>query len=115
MTSIPGSIHPSRRIALGLTDYLEDFARRHDAETWKQFAEDHPLQWKLAFFEVMNDSAAEVFFNLKNVDVWRGVNRAAAGRGGPTDWELLQIMQHEESWPRIRWYDGDGPRSNPFE
>lgn len=96
MSSIPGSIHPSRRIALGLTDYLDDFARLHAAETWEQFAGRHPMLWKEVFFEVMNDPTAEVFFNLKGVNVWRGVNRAVVGRGGPTDWELLQIMQHED-------------------
>jgi hypothetical protein len=63
----------------------------------------------------MNDPGAEVFFNLRHIDVWPGVTRAAAGRGGPTDWELLQIQQNEPWWPRIRWFDDEAPRANPFE
>jgi hypothetical protein len=32
-----------RRIALGLSDYLDDFAARQDALTWKLFARKSPL------------------------------------------------------------------------
>ncbi len=62
------------------------------------------MQWKSHFLDVMNDPNAEVLFNLKGVDVWKGVTRASRGVDYfATDWELLQIMQNEGWWPRIKW------------
>jgi hypothetical protein len=90
------------RVALGLSDYLDDFATANSAETWKHFAKDDPTQWKIRFLEVMNDQSTEVLFNLKGVDVWAGVTRASAGRHGATDWELLQIRQSKVWWSRIK-------------
>jgi hypothetical protein len=115
VSSGPGKARPIRRIALGLDHHLDEFARRHSAETWKEFARDHPLEWQAAFLEVMNDPNAEVVFNLRGIDIWAGVNRAAVGRGGPTDWELLQIQQNDAWWPRVAWFDDREPRPNPFE
>ena len=73
------------------------------------------MEWQAAFLDVMNDPDAEIFFNLRDIKVWPGVNRAVVGLGGPTDWELLQIQQNDAWWPRIRWFEGDAPRPNPFE
>ncbi|HEY5312921.1 MAG TPA: hypothetical protein VIK18_10400 [Pirellulales bacterium] len=103
------------RIALGLSDYLDDFAGTCSAETWKHFAKNDPTQWKLRFLAVMNDEGTQVFFNLKGVDVWAGVMRAASGRHGATDWELLQIKQNKDWWPRIKWCKDGLPLANPFE
>jgi hypothetical protein len=106
---------PGRRIALGLEDHLDDFARANSAESWKQFAAIDPMEWKSQFLEVMNDPQAKVGFNLKGVDVWGGVTRASRGAGGATDWELLQIMRNADWWPRIRWMKDGVQVPNPFE
>ena len=92
-----------RTIALGLDVSLDDFARRHSAESWKQFAKDDPLNWKSIFLDLMNDPNNEVLFNLDGVDVMGGLTRASTNRGGPTDWELLKIFENKEWWPRIKW------------
>jgi hypothetical protein len=64
----------------------------------------------------MNDPNVEVFVNLKSIHVLMGVARAAAGQGGWMDWELLQIREHLNWWPRIRWWKQDDiPADNPFE
>jgi hypothetical protein len=114
VSSSPGPSNSGRRIALGLEDFLDDFARTHDAESWKEFARDDLVRWKSAFLDVMNDPQAEVFFNLRTVKVWAGITRASVGLGGATDWELLQIQQNEDWWPRIAWFDGDTSVANPF-
>lgn len=104
----------NRRVALGIEEYLDDFARTQGAETWKQFAKAEPQQWKALFLEVMKDANTEGLFNLAGVNVWEGVTRASRGMGGATDWELLQIYQNREWWPRITWLDGGIPVPNPF-
>lgn len=63
----------------------------------------------------MNNETSEILFNLKAVDVWAGVMRAASGRHGATDWELLQIQQNKDWWSRIEWYKDGGLTANPFE
>ena len=103
-----------RKIALGLDVFLDPFAFAYAAETWKQFSPD-PMHWQSDFLTVMNDPNTEILFNLKGVNVWEGVTRAAAGRGGPTDWELLQIQQDRSWWPRITWILDGAEQANPFE
>ena len=73
-----------------------------------------PEQWPETFLRLMSDPGAAVLFNLNGIDVWPGVSRAAAGRGGPTDWELLQIRQNPGWWARIEWFKNDQPVVNPF-
>jgi hypothetical protein len=109
-----GTISPNRKIALGIDDYLDDFACSNSAMSWRQFARADPMQWKSYFLDVMNDPMAEILFNLKGVDVWGGVTRASRGAGGATDWELLQIMQNEEWWSRIKWIKDGVEIPNPF-
>lgn len=97
---------------MGLEEFLDHFARAGAAESWKQFARVDPMERKSLFLEVMNDPRVEVLFNLKGVDVWGGVTRASRGA---TDWELLQIQQNPDWWPRIRWMKDGIPVPNPFE
>ncbi len=104
---------PSRKIALGLEAYLDDFSRTNRAESWKQFAAD-PMEWKAHFLRVMGDVRTEAHFNLEGVDVWKGITRASRGAGGATDWELLQIQQNEDWWSRVRWFKGGVEVPNPF-
>jgi hypothetical protein len=112
---VPAKVAPNRKIALGLEGQLDGFANANSAESWKQFAKADPMQWKSYFLNVMNDPNAEVLFNLNGVDVWGGVTRASRGAGGATDWELLQIMQNEGWWSRIKWLKDGVPVPNPFE
>ena len=104
-----------RRIALGLAESIEEFASRHGAETWEEFAREDPLQWTLVLLELADDPATRIFFNLHNVDVSAGLTRAASGRGTPTDGELLQIHEHPSWWPRVEWWDNELRASNRFE
>jgi len=55
-----------------------------------------------------------VHFNLDGVDVLLGVQRAASGAGGPTDWEL-QIQQNPQSWSTLQFWKGGQPVVNPFK
>jgi hypothetical protein len=102
------------RIALGFDRYLDNFARGLSAQSWREFACDEPGNWRTRFFEVMGDEGNAIFFNLDGVDVWKGITRAASGRGGPTDWELLQIQQNPQWWPRITWMKGNQPLPGPI-
>lgn len=54
-----------------------------------------------------------VHFNLD--DVWRGVQNAASGRGGATDWELLQIKQNPQYWDTVQFWLGGKIVENPFK
>lgn len=102
------------RIALGLDVYMDDFTRSLSAQSWKVFSGDAPEEWQTRFLELMGSEHVTVFFNLDGVDVWRGLLRAATCRGGPTDWELLQIQQNPQWWPRITWLKRGEPVPNPF-
>lgn len=102
------------RIALGLTDDLKGFARRHSAQGWRQFSKDDPVNWRARRLELMISEDVEIFFNLDGVDVWKGVTRASAGGMGGTDWELLQIFENTAWWPRLTWWKGGQEVANPF-
>ena len=99
--------------ALGLHDSLDAFAEDRGATTWKDF--DDPTQWKAGVIDKLNDPNTPVHFNLDGVDVWAGVSRAAGGRGGATDWELLQVRQNPQSWDTLQFWKGGQPVDNPFK
>jgi hypothetical protein len=108
--------NPDRlRVALGLERHLELFAARHGAITWTDLAKDDPANWRSSVLNALGDPGTEILFNLRDVNVGAGLLRAASGRGGATDWELLTIHQRPDCWPRIRWFEGNLPVSNPFE
>jgi hypothetical protein len=104
-----------RKIALGLSDYIFQFAARWNAEIWVEFASEDLLQWKYYLLELADDPGTTIYFNLHGIDVQLGLMRAATGRATPTDWELFQIHEHESWWPRIAWWDHETPASNPFD
>lgn len=91
---------------------LDAFAEARGASTWKNFAD--PMNWKSGVIEKLADPNTMVHFNLEGVDVWGGVSRAAAGRGGATDWELMQIRQNPHWWDTLQFWKGGSPAPNPF-
>jgi hypothetical protein len=99
---------------MGLTDEgLDAFASARGATTWKELP--NPANWRGGVLEKLADPATQVHVNLDGVEVWQGVSRAAAGRGGPTDWELLQIQQNPQFWNTIQFWKGGQPVPNPFQ
>jgi len=58
-----------------------------------------------------------VYVNLNGVDIWPGVQRAASGRGGAMDWELLQIRQNPQPqfWNTIKFWKNGKVVVNPFK
>ena len=102
-------------IALGLGDYLDSFTHIVNGKNWRSWAREDPLNWKLAFTNVVSNPSNKVAFNLTGVNVQQGISRAAAGRGGNTDWELLMIRSNKDWWSRITWYRDGKVVANPFE
>jgi hypothetical protein len=114
----PHSLTPSgggsvRPFALGIDDFLDDFARTHSADTWKRF--DDVIDWQSQVIDKLADPSQRVLFNLDGVDVWGGVSRAASGKGGATDWELLQIYQNKNFWDTLEFWQDGLRTTNPFE
>jgi len=100
--------------ALGLTDEgLESFAQARGAQTWKDLPD--PDKWKSGVRDALADPDVPVLFNLDGVDAWGGAARAAGGRGGPTDWELLQIQQNPQWWDSVQFWKDGAPAANPFQ
>lgn len=111
----PAPAKQGQIIALGLEDHLDEFAKSIGGRTWKDWARADPTRWKSAFTEVMSNPSNRVSFNLTGVDdPWRAVARAAAGRGGATDWELLQIKSNPSWWNRITFFRDGKVVPNPF-
>ncbi len=105
----------SNRLALGLSDYLDDFADNTNAHTWKNFSD--PNNWQQGVLDAIYNSDMEIVFNLDGIDSpWKAVMRASSGYGGgATDWELWQIKMAKESWGRVTWYQNGKVVPNPFE
>jgi RHS repeat-associated protein len=105
----------SKPFAMGLTNEgrLDEFARTRGATTWKELPD--PARWKTGVLDKLADPTTQVHFNLDGVDAWQGASRAAAGRGGPTDWELLTIQQNPQFWESIQFWKGGVPVTNPFK
>jgi len=103
----------TKPLALGISEYLDDFAIARQAITWKELP--NPENWKVAVLDALIDPNCQICFNLDGVDVWRGIQRAASGRGGATDWELLQIKQNPQIWNTIQFWKHGQPVSNPFK
>jgi RHS repeat-associated protein len=104
----------SRPFAMGLTNKgLDAFANARGATTWKQLPD--VVNWKSGVLDKLADPNTMVHFNLDGVDVSQGILRAATGRGGPTDWELLSIHQNPQFWDTIRFWEGGKVVPNPFQ
>jgi hypothetical protein len=100
----------SKPLALGLKDAgLEAFAQARGATIATGEG------WQSTVLNALADPNTGVHFNLDGVDVWQGVQRAASGQGGPTDWELLQIQQNPQFWDSLQFWKGGKPVANPFK
>jgi Pretoxin HINT domain len=102
-------------ITLGIEDHLDDFTKQMDGNSWKNWAKDDADNWKSYFLDKVSHPDNQVKFNLDGVDVWGGVQRSSSGRGGATDWELLQIRSNPEWWNRIEFYKNGELVPNPFQ
>jgi hypothetical protein len=113
-SNVGGTGSSKKPFAMGLQDEgLDAFAEARGATTWKDFPS--PENWQSGVLEKLADPETPVHFNLDGVNVWQGVQRAASGIGGPTDWELLQIRQNQQFWHNLHfWLDGK-PVPNPFK
>jgi hypothetical protein len=62
---------------------------------------------------MLDDPGQRVLFNLDGVGVMGGVLRAVSGRGGATDWELLQLR----NWifPNVEFWLGGRQVGSPFD
>nr|WP_305000480.1 RHS repeat-associated core domain-containing protein [Apibacter sp. HY039] len=92
-------------IALGIEDFLDDFAKNIDGQTWKQWAKDDVFNWKSKFLDLASTKGNTVHFNLDGVDISEGLSRHARGIGGATDWELFQLKMDAEApiWDVKYW------------
>lgn len=114
ITTEGGSASGKNKLALGLSESLDDFALKNGASTWKDFPD--PTNWKNGVLDALYDSNTEIIVNLDGVDnPLSSIQRVAVGYGGATDWELLQIKLTPESWDRITWYKDGNVVPNPFE
>lgn len=97
-----------------IKDHLDDFAQTHGGSTWQSLPESQLPgdAWKSGVTRMLSDPDQRVFFNLDDVDVWGGVTRAAAGKGGATDWELLQIKYG--SLPNLECWQNGVRAGSPF-
>jgi len=100
----------AKPLALGLKDAgLEGFAQARGATIATG------ENWQATVSRALADPKTPVHFNLDGVNPWAGAQRAAAGRGGPTDWELLQIKQNPQFWDSLHFWEGGKPATNPFK
>lgn len=94
----------TERVALGIREYLDDFARDFNALTWKDLAPDG-LGWKDKILQALQDPNVRIYFNLDGLEsVWSSIQRVASGYGGATDWELYQIYSNPDIWDTILWF-----------
>jgi hypothetical protein len=103
----------SKPFAMGLDAELDSFAQARGASTWKQFPD--AGNWKSGVLDKLADPNTPVHFNLNGVDVWSGVQRAASGGGGATDWELLQLRQNPQFWDSTTFWKNGQVAPNPFK
>ena len=114
LKELGGTESKSNRLALGLSDNLDEFAITNNAHTWKDFSD--PINWKEGVNDALFDPDMQILVNLDGVDnPMLAAQRAASNIGGATDWELLQIELTPSAWDRITWYKQGEIVSNSFE
>jgi RHS repeat-associated protein len=108
--AVDNVVDPGNPFALGIREHLDDFARLHGADTYKNLPDTE--NWKPGVLEKLSDPNQRVLFNLDGVDAWTGAQRSAAGGGGGTDWELLQVWQND--FPNLEFWLGGSQVGSPF-
>jgi len=106
-------VHNCDVAALGLAAQdLNGFAVSVGGKTFEQWG---GADWKSAFSILVGDGKTKFAFNLDGVDpVWKSISRAASGRGGATDFELLTLYQNKDALARTTWYLNGKVVPNPF-
>jgi|GEM_PF-2467919 len=101
-------------IALGVNEYLDDFASSVNGSTWKMWgAQDFQSQ----FLKTINNPANKIHFNLDGVSSpWGAVSEGAKGFGvsRATSWELYQLYSNPTALERTIFYRGGQIVPNPF-
>jgi RHS repeat-associated protein len=109
-----GAIKGGENIALGVGEYLDDFARGVNGSTWKTWgAKDFQSQ----FLETINNPANKIYFNLDGVaSPWSAISEGARGLGisRATSWELYQLYSNPAALQRTIFYQGGKIVPNPF-
>jgi hypothetical protein len=99
---------------LGRGEYLDQFARAHSAETWKDLTD--TANWQQGVWDKLSDPDVTIHFNLEGTsDPMASVSRVAAGQPySPVDWELYQIYSNPRFVSHIEWWNGSWPAESPF-
>lgn len=104
----------ANKLALGVREYLYEFAEEQNAYTWKDFAD--TANWQDGVRQALYDPEMEISFNLDGIDSPRAaIQRGASGRCTATEWELFEIYQSKSIWGKITWYLNGEVVPNPFE
>jgi hypothetical protein len=106
------------KIALGVTEHLDDFARSVNGTTWKTWgAQDFPSQ----FMSTISNSSNKIHFNLTGpsgnmINSWKAVTEGSRGLGASraTSWELFQLYSNPNAMQRTTFYFNGKIVPNPF-
>ena len=105
-----------KRVALGLSENLDNFAQEHNALTWEQIVPvEEANNWRYYIEKAINDPEVEIYFNLDGINnVWASIQKVARGAGGATDWELFKIYSNKGIWDTVVWFLEGEETANPF-
>lgn len=92
------------RVALGLGAHLDAFANENGADTYRQWG---PDDYRTGLLVVASDPETRFYWNLTGINVAWGLQRAAGGFGGATDWELSQFKGNIDWIDRSFWWNVD--------
>ncbi len=106
---------PSNKLALGINEYLSDFANKFGTSTWKNFPD--PNDWKDGVLETIYNANTRIYVNLTGLDdVMTEITRVVINNpyAKNTGWEIYQIYQNPAMWDRVRWFKDGIEVINPF-
>jgi RHS repeat-associated protein len=101
-------------IALGVSEYLDAFARNVNGSTWQSWG---AIDFQTQFLETINNPANKIHFNLDGVaSPWGAITEGAKGFGTSraTSWELFQIYSNPGALQRTTFYQEGKVVPNPF-
>ena len=101
-------------IALGVSEYLDDFVKNVNGSTWQTWG---TKNFQSQFLETINNSANKIHFNLDGiVNPWGAVSEGAKGFGvsRATSWELYQLYSNPAALERTTFYREGQVIPNPF-